>query len=90
VAAPVVRIALPLDQASLFELVEEPDESAPVVAERIGDRGLRFGHALVEQHEDRVVIGAEARLLVLVHRALLRGEAQPLQQEKGGRDQLRR
>ena len=34
----VVRVALPLHQPLLLELVQEPDQLAAVVAERVGDR----------------------------------------------------
>ena len=47
-AAAVVRVAAALDEALLLELVEEPDELAAVVAERVGDRALRLARALVE------------------------------------------
>ena len=88
--AAVVGIALALDELLLLELVQQPDERAAVVAERVGDRSLRLGRALVEQRQDRVVIRAEAGLLVLVQRALLRGKTKALQQEEGGSDKLRR
>jgi len=44
----VVGIAAALDQALLLELVEEADEPAAVVAERVGDRRLRLRRALLE------------------------------------------
>src|SRR5581483_9073786 len=88
VAAPVLRIASPLDQLLLLELVEKADEGAAVVAERVGDLRLRLGRALLEQDENRVVVGAEPGLLVLVERALLGGEPEPLEQEQGGGDEL--
>ena len=47
-APPVVRVAPALDEALLLELVEQPDELAAVVAERVGDRALRLVRALVE------------------------------------------
>ena len=46
--APVRGVALALDQSLLLELVEEPDEPAAVVAERVGDRRLRLAGALLE------------------------------------------
>ena len=49
VAAAVVRVAAPLDEALLLELVEQADELAAVVAERVGDRALRLARALVER-----------------------------------------
>jgi len=52
--------------------------------------GWRTGRALVEQGEDRVVVGAQPGLLVLVDRALLRGEAEPLEQEEVRCHELRR
>jgi hypothetical protein len=48
VAAPVVGVTLAFDEALLLELVEEPDERSTVIAERVGDRRLRLGHAFVE------------------------------------------
>ena len=38
--AAILRIALPLDKAPLLELVEQADELATVIAERVGDRAL--------------------------------------------------
>ena len=70
-AAAVVRVALALDEALLLELVEQADELAAVVAERVGDRALRLARALVEREQHGVVVRAEARLLVGVHRLLL-------------------
>ena len=54
--APVDRIALALDETGLLELVQQADEPAAVVAERIGDRRLRTAGPLVEQRQDRVVV----------------------------------
>ena len=48
-AAAVGLVAPALDEALLLELVEEADEMAAVVAERVGDLALRLAHALVEQ-----------------------------------------
>src|SRR5436190_11840615 len=79
VPAPVLRIALSLDEPPLLEFVEESDERPPVVAERVCDRRLRLGHSLVEQREDCMVVRAQARPLVFVEGALLRGEAEPLE-----------
>src|SRR5439155_16788086 len=48
VSAAVVRIATALDQPALLELVEESDQLAPVVAQRVGDRALRLSRS--EEH----------------------------------------
>src|SRR5579872_1431178 len=56
VPATVGGVALPLDQPLLLELVEQPDEPAAVVAERVGDRRLGLAGALVEGGEDAVVV----------------------------------
>ena len=56
VAAAVARVAAALDEALLLELVEQADELAPVVAERVGDRALRLARALVEREQDGVVV----------------------------------
>ena len=87
-APAVVGVALALDEPMLFELVEQADERAAVVAECVRDRGLRLRHALVEQREDRVVVRVEALLLVDLERAALGGEAKPLEQEDVRRHQL--
>jgi hypothetical protein len=42
----VVGVAPTLDQALLLELVEQPDEPAPVVAERIGASAFRIVSAV--------------------------------------------
>src|SRR5438477_2955722 len=89
-AAPVVGVALALDEALLLELVEEPDERPAVVAQCVGDRRLRLGHTFVEQRENRVVVRIQALLLVDLERAALGGEAEPLEQEDVRRDQLGR
>src|SRR4051794_23520437 len=88
VSAPVVGIALALEEALLLELVEQADERAAVVAERVGDRRLGLGHALVEQRENCVVIRAQTRLLVLVEGVLLGAEAKPLEQDEARRAKL--
>ena len=90
VPAPVVRVAATDHQAARLELVEEPDELAAVVAERVGDRSLRLSRAFVEGEEDRVVVGVKAGLLVGVERPVLGDEAEPLEQEERRGSQLRR
>ena len=55
-AAPVGGVAAALDQPVLLELVQEPDQVAAVVRERVGDRCLRLAVALLEHREDRVVV----------------------------------
>ena len=86
--AAVVGVAPALDEALLLELVEEADELAAVVAERVGDRALRLVRALVEHEQDRVVVRVQPRLLVGLQRPLLRGEAEALEQERRRRDEL--
>jgi hypothetical protein len=90
VPAPVGRIAASLDEPALLELVEQADELAAVVAERVRDRPLGLARALVEHGQDGVVIRVEAGPLVRRDRALLRCEAEPLEQERGRRDELLR
>src|SRR3954469_11124999 len=89
VSSSVVGVALALDEALLLELVEQANERAAVVAERVGDRRLGLGHALVEQGKDRVMVRAQPCLLVLVERVLLRVEAQPLEQDEARCSELR-
>ena len=48
-AAPVAGVAPPLDETLALELVEEADEVAAVVAERVGDLALGLARALVEE-----------------------------------------
>ena len=62
------RVAAPLDQLARLEVVEQADEVAPVVAERVGDHRLRLARLLGEQREHRVVVRAEARRLVGLQR----------------------
>ena len=66
----------------LLELVEEADEVAAVVAERVGDLALRLARALVEQREHRVVLRRRARSARTRHRRVLDHEAEPLEQER--------
>ncbi len=86
----VVRIALALDELLLLELVQQADERATVVAERVCDLRLRLGSAALEQGEDRMVVRTEPEALVLVERPALGGEAEPLEQEEARGKQLRR
>src|ERR671934_667540 len=86
--SPVLRVAPALDETALFELVEQADELAAVVAKGVGDRPLRLVRPLVERDQDRVVIGVKAGLLVGRHRLLFRRIAEPLQQERRGGDEL--
>ena len=81
VSAPVAGVALALDQAALLELVEQPDELAAVVAERVGDRALGRVRAFGQRDQDAEVVRVEARLLEGVHRLALGGEAEALEQE---------
>ncbi len=87
-AAPVVRVAAPLDELALLELVEKADELAAVVTEDVRDRALRLARALVENRENRVVVRREAGLLVGRHGPFLRREAEALQQKRARFEQL--
>src|SRR4029453_13987152 len=88
--AAAVGVAPALDQSLLLELVEQSNQLAAVVAERVGDRALCLARTLAEYEQDGVVVGVEARPFVRRHRPLLGGESQGLQQERGGRDELLR
>ena len=90
VAAPVLRVAAPLDQPTLLEAVEQADELAPVELEGVGDRGLCLGRALRQQGEDAVVVEARARGLQLVDRPPLDLEAEAAQHDDRARDELER
>src|SRR5436190_649388 len=90
VSPPVGRVAPTLDQPVGLELVQQPDEPAAVVAERVGDGGLRLAGALVEDREHRMVIRALARGLEGLDGAGLEGVAQALEQEGRARDELER
>src|SRR5690242_16362175 len=81
--AAVGRIAAPLDQPVLLELVEQPDEPAAVVAERVCDRRLRLARALVERAEDAVVVRALAGGLERRQLPRLDLHPQPREQEAG-------
>ncbi len=88
--AAVGRIPLALDQTALLEVVEQSDEVARVVAERVGDRRLRLARSLVEHGEHGQVKRARpGRLVVLVY-AVLHREAEPLEQEGRAGDELTR
>ena len=78
------------DEAALLELVEQPDQLAVVVAQRVGDRALRLPGTLAEHDQDRVVIRVEARPLVGRHCPVLGRKAQALQEEGGRGDELLR
>ena len=54
--AAVVRVAAPLDEPTLLEFVQQPDQLAAVVAQRVRDRALRLGRAFAEHEEDRIVV----------------------------------
>ena len=87
-AASILGIAAPLDQAALLEAVEQPDELAAVEPERVGDRRLRLTRPLGEERQHAVVVAAAAGVLELLHRVLLDREAEPAEQEDGARDEL--
>ncbi len=90
VAAPVLRVALPLDQAALLERVEEGDKPARVERERVGNRRLRLADPLVEDRQHAVVVDLEARLLEACDRLPLEAEAEPAEEETAACDQLLR
>ncbi len=54
--AAVVGVTLALDELLLLEFVEQADERAAVVAERVGDLRLCLGSAPFQQREDRVMV----------------------------------
>src|SRR5207247_9450660 len=83
-------VAAQLAQAALLELVEQSDQLAAVVAERVGDRSLRLVRSLAKGNQDGVVVWVESDLLVGGHRPLLRREAEPLEQERRRSDELPR
>src|SRR5205823_3364788 len=86
VPATVVRVAAALDEAAVLELVQQADELAAVVSERVRDCALRLARPFVEDGEDAVVVGAEPRLLVRPQRRLLEREpeAAPQARARGG------
>ena len=86
--AAVGGVALALDQAVLLELVEQPDEVATVVTERVRDVPLGLRRAFLQHREYRVMLGIEPGRLEGTVRAILDREAQPLEQEGGAREQL--
>ena len=67
VAPAVIRVAVPLDQTLLLQLVEDADELAPVEVERVGDLRLRIAGSLAEEEEDRVVVRVAAGCHELGH-----------------------
>ena len=68
VAPAVVGVSLPLDQATLLQRVEDPDELTTVEPERVGDRRLGLAGLLAQDLEDAVVVETEARLLDIFDR----------------------
>src|SRR5919204_4967225 len=90
VPPPVLGIALSLEQTTLLELVEEADELAPVVPERVRDRALRLARAFAQDEQDRVVVRVQSGRLVRRHAAVLGRKAEALEQEGGGGHQLLR
>src|SRR5579859_6321991 len=73
-AAAIAGVAPALDKPALFELVEQADELAAVVAKRVGDCSLRLARALVQHCENGVVSGVETKALVGLQRLLLGSE----------------
>src|SRR4051794_9380802 len=90
VAASILGIATPFEQAALFQGIEQSDELATVHPERVGDRRLRLARPLGEERQETVVVAAEAGVLELLHRVLLDREAEPAQQEQRAGHQLTR
>src|SRR4051812_19007552 len=90
VAAAVLGIAAPFDQAALFQGIEQSDELAAVYLKRVGDRRLRLARPLGEEREESVVVAAEAGVVELLHRVLLDREAEPAQQEQRAGHKLAR
>src|SRR5919202_6420414 len=89
-AAPIAGVAAAFDEATLLELIEPADELPPVVPESIGDGTLRLPRTFVEDGKHSVVVGMQPRSLVRLHRLILGGEAEPLQQECRRSDELLR
>ena len=87
-SAPIGRVAAPLDQTGLLELVEQADQLALVVAESVGDRALRLTRPLVEDGQDRVVVRMQAVFFVRVEGLLLGDHPEPFEQEKWRGDEL--
>jgi hypothetical protein len=56
-------VAPALDEPALLELVQQSDQLAAVVAERVGDRALRLCVSPREHEQDRVVVRVQAGLL---------------------------
>jgi hypothetical protein len=88
VPAAIVGVAPSLDEPLAFQIVEHSDELPAVVAQRIGDGALRLVRVLDQRDEDGVVVRVEARALVCLERSLLGGEAEALQQERRGSEEL--
>src|SRR5262249_29166543 len=88
VAAPIVRVALPDDEAALLERVEECDETARVEPERVGDRRLRLAVALGEDGQDAVVAELLAGLLDAGGRLRLYVHAEACEQEAAALGEL--
>ena len=86
----IVWVTLPLDQAVLLQLVEDPDQLAPVEVERIGDLRLRVPGALVEESQDCVMVRVAPGGDELGHRALANGVAEALEQEDVALEELLR
>src|SRR3954452_13096968 len=90
VAAAVVLVALALCEAALLEVVEDADELAPVVPERVCDLGLRLPRTLIEERENAVVEGRESRRLEGRVAPLFDVHAEALEQEAGALEELLR
>src|SRR6266576_1535690 len=87
-SAPIGRVAAPLDQTGLLELVEQADQLALVVAEGVGDCAWRLTRSLVEDGQDRVVIRMHAVFFVRVEGLILRDHPEPFEQEQRRGDEL--
>jgi EmrB/QacA subfamily drug resistance transporter len=88
VAPSILRIAAALDQATLLEAVEDPDELTAIHAKRVRERRLRLHHPLAEERQDAVVVRVEAGLLELVDRPRLHRQAEAAKEKDRVRDEL--
>src|SRR3954447_176291 len=86
--ATVLRVPPTFQQALLLELVEQPDQLTPVVAEHVGDGPLRLVRAGLEGDQNGEVVGVEPLALIGRKRALLGRIAEALEQEGARRHQL--
>src|SRR5258707_1112040 len=88
--ATIVRVASALDQLSVFQVVEHPDELTAIDSEDGGDGSLCRRVPLCEEGQNAVLVHAEARLLELLERPGLHRQAGSCEQKQGAREQLSR